>query len=189
MIESMIKKYDSHLKKIAMVFSYKSRGTIDKEDFYQEFAIRLIELVRRYQDKPDPDFRKILNFSLHNLGCDLLKQQFRYVVVDHTDAANGHLFKTVVEPHFLYFYKEAMLSTLQSAKSKEIFEWLLDNMDSVEKLRQEKNLAQQRERRLVLGDAMDCIVSVFGIARCKAEYHMSKIKEAMRAIHAEELAC
>ena len=185
-VEVMFQKYDSCLKKLANVFSYKSRGTIDRDDFYQEFAIRLMELVRRYADKPDSEFRKILNFSLHNLGVDLLRQRFSYFTVDHTDEANEGLFKTVVEPSFLFFYREATLSMLRSTKAKEIFEWLVEHPNVVEQVREEKNLVQQRCRKVALVDVVDTVTQTFHIARCEARYHVHQIRKAIWSVYSEE---
>jgi len=187
-VDRLFQEHDVRLKKIANVFAYKSRRTIEREEFYQEFAVRLLELNLRYKDKPAKEFIKILNFSLHNLACDMLKSRFRIVYfsedtlkrldsIEQVDYDNP-----VLRNSFLYFYKQAMFRLLQDAKSAEVFGWLVENPDIVETLREEKNLAAMRCRRVAFSDVVESVCTRFDMIPNVARHHIRAIKNCLKQV-------
>lgn len=181
-LNALLKQYDSKLQKVSFVFSRKSRYIIEKEEFYQSFALRLIELANRYPNLPDQEFNKVLNFSLHNVAVDVLKARFRYVAVDFNDAKNQSLIKETVEPSFLYFYKEATLRMIRDVKAREIFDWLVSHPELVDQVRDARNLVSIRTRRIALRDVIDAVSKQFELAPCAVRYYVRVIKESLVSV-------
>jgi hypothetical protein len=186
--EKLFETHNTRLSKVAAVFAYKSRGTIEREEFYQEFAVRLLTLNKKYFDKPEEEFIKILNFSLHNLACDMLRNRFRFVCFDPADTANQSIIATTVVPSFLYFYKEAVRRLIQDALTLEIYDWLIENPEKVERVRKKKNLESFRIRRVALEDVVDCVTERFKIVPCCARHHVRVIKASLKQIWRYEYA-
>jgi len=182
MNEVLFQNHNTRLSKIASVFAGKSRGTIEQQEFYQEFAVRLLRLDLRYHDKPQEEFIKILNFSLHNLACDMLRKRFRFYCYDTNDAVNQTIFSTTVAPSFLYFYKESVRRLIQEVLTLEIYDWLIENPEAVEKVRRRRNLRLCRNRRVVVKDVVDLVTRRFKIAPCAARYHIRVIKDSLKQV-------
>jgi hypothetical protein len=184
-IEELFQQHDVRLKKIASVFTNKSHGTIERQEFYQEFAVRLIELYRRYETKPDKEFTKILNFSLHNLACDMLRARFTYFCVEDIDVAvasgvDRSVYRETLAPSFLYFYKESAQRLIQDARTRKIFVWLMEHPEVVEEIRREKNLSSIRTIRLALSDVIQAVAKNFEIKPCLVRYHIKVIKDSLK---------
>lgn len=187
-LEKLFKKYDTRLNKISAVFSYKSHGTIEHDEVYQECAVKLIELYHRYRDKPEIEFSKLVNYSLHSLGCKLLRDRFKYIYMSFEDDS-GFPQDTervvdleVAVPSFLYFYREAALRLLFNPKTRDIFDWLVDNPEVVEEIRLERNLIKFRHRRVALLDIRNAVMSHFGLGRPQTVAHLKRIKDVLKQI-------
>jgi len=178
--KKLFEKYGTKLQKVAFVFSRKTGYRLDREEVHQEFAVRLLELNQRYPDKDDKDFEKVLNWSLHNLGCDLLKKLYNSPVITLNEELN--LVKEVFEPSFIYFFKEAGLSVIQNARSREIFSWLVDNFETVEDTRAVKNAVRKRTARVSKQDIIEVVARAFKIPVCAADFHIRMIKEGLAAV-------
>jgi len=187
-LEKLFKKYDSRLNKVAAVFSYKSHGVIEQDEVYQECAVKLIELYHKYRDKPEVEFAKIVGYSLHSLGCKLLRDRFKYIYMCFEDEA-GFPRDTervadlqVAVPSFLYFYREAALRLLFNPKTRDIFNWLVDNPEVVEEVRLERNLVKYRNRRVALLDVRNAVMSHFNLGRPQTLSHLRRIKNVLKQI-------
>jgi len=190
-VERLFEQHNIRMKKIASVFAVKSRGTIEAEEFYQEFAVRLLELNQRYKKQPPTEFTKILNFSLHNLACDLLRCRFKIAYFDADTLETLDVgSRMYIMPHvnkdfrnsFLYFYRQALEGLIRDAKAVEIFDWLISNADVVEKIRAEKNLTSLRQRRISFTDVVDAVCQQFNMIPNVARCHLRTIKNGLKQV-------
>jgi len=121
-----------------------------------------------------------LNWSLHNLGCDLLKKLYNSPTVELNDELN--LVKEVFEPSFTFFFKEAGLSVIRGAKTKKVFSWLVDNFETVEDERAVKNEVRKRTIQVSKQDIIEAVATAFKIPICAADFHIRAIKEGLAAV-------
>lgn len=184
MYEELFKRYDGQLKKVAGAFSRKTQYRIESIEFYQEFAVRLMELVPRYENLPQEEFRKTLNRSLHNLGVDVLKRSSKTIPVDPQSTT---IINTVMVPSYKHFYKQAVMQILEDTRDKEIFGWLVENIEAVEEVRAVKNVSLKRQRRATIADVVEAIANEFQLNRMAARNHFNKIRASIDRVISEGL--
>jgi len=188
--EVLFQEHDIRLKKIATVFSCKTRWVIERDEFYQTFAVRLIQLADRYPDTPQKDFIKMLNWALHNRGCDLMVEHFSLWPIDPLDNASnkvledggspGKLFRETVMPSFLFLYREACLEILETSQAKLIFDWLMRNAQVIDKFRDERNVNLERNRRVTLRDIIRMVRKEFDFNGCETRRYIREIRNSLR---------
>ena len=184
MHSELFENYGTQLKKVAWVFTRKSNHRIEFDEFFQEFAVRLIELNKRYTDLPKQEFKFILNRSLHNLGVDVLKSHSKLVYVDPNELPQV---LQEMKPSFDFYYKQAIVQVIKDTKAKEIFGWLMENTSSVGLLRIAKNEELKRQRDIAISDIVDTIKEQFQISRCKAQYYFRVIKDGVSTVLSKEV--
>lgn len=185
MYEELFNRFDETLQKLAFVFARQTNFRIDKEDLYQDFAVRLIELRDRYREKPLDEFAKIVNRSMRGLAIDHMNSRGRIVPVDEEKI--GPIFTIEIEKSFLYYYREAARSILKKAKSAEILEWLVDNVDSVYDVRRKRNKDLVRTLNIGMRDVIEAIMANFDMNRNAATQHFREIRRGLQVVMHEAM--
>ena len=175
-----LSKYSSQIRKIAKVFACRSNGLFTDEDLYHECIIRFYELDKRYGSILDGEFVKVLNWSLHNLCINLLKYWSKPIVVDPVVL---EMVSNVIAPAYTFYFREAVSRLLESEVARSVFDFLLNNFDVVEDVRERKNESLRRRRQPSVSDIIVVVSDHFVIPMLRAKLIISQIKSAMRVVY------